>query len=162
MSDAAQEHKILDFPKNGAKRASSHERIWGKPVMRHGYTGIPSILIQAQNRLGITPLQMNIIVQLLDYWRDPERPPFPSKKELARRINVEPKTIQNNMRELEKAGLIRRVQRKTAVGDWNSNIYELDGLVERIQMMEPDFQKAREERRLAKRRAETPVGRRSN
>ena len=105
---------------------------------------------------------MNIIVQLLDYWRDPDRRPFPSKKELASRINVTPKTIQNNMRELEKAGLVRREMRKTASGDWNSNIYHLDGLVERIQRMEPDFKEAKEKRREARRHAETPVGRRAS
>lgn len=50
--------------------------------------------------------------------------------------------------------------RRTASGDWNSNIYHLDGLVERIQKLEPDFRQAKEKRREAKRRAETPVGRR--
>lgn len=160
MSNADQTSKVLDFPKTSAKGASSQERIWGKAVVRHGYAGIPSILIQAQSRLGITPLQMNIIIQLLDYWRDPDRRPFPSKKDLAGRINVTDKTIQNNIRALEKAGLIRRELRRTAAGDWNSNIYHLDGLVERIRKIEPDFAEAKEKRKEARRRAETPAGRR--
>ena len=161
MSEA-EKNNVLSFSGESVKIASSQERIWGRSVVRHGYTGIPSILIQAQSRLGVTPIQMNIIVQLLDYWRDPERPPFPTKKALADRMNVTAKTIQNNMRALEKAGLIQREQRKTASGDWNSNIYHLDGLVERIQKMEPDFKEAKEKRLDAKRRAETPVGRRAN
>lgn len=160
MSNADQTSKVLNFPTTGAKGASSQERIWGKAVVRHGYAGIPSVLIQGQSRLGITPLQMNIIIQLLDYWRDPDRRPFPSKKDLAGRINVTDKTIQNNIRALEKAGLIRRELRRTAAGDWNSNIYHLDGLVERIQKIEPDFAEAKEKRKEAKRRAETSVGRR--
>jgi hypothetical protein len=57
-------------------------------VLSHGYTGIPSILIQSQKRLGITPLQMNIVIQLLDFWRSPERKPFPTKKLIAGRIGV--------------------------------------------------------------------------
>ena len=142
MSSAEEKGKVVDFPKTGARKASSQERIWGKAVLRHGYTGIPSILIQAQSRLGITPLQMNIVIQLLSYWRDPDRRPFPSKKELAGRIGVTDKTIQNNIRELEEAGLIRRELRRTAAGDWNSNIYHLDGLVKRIQKLEPDFAEA--------------------
>ena len=160
MSDADQPDKIIRFPKGDSKKPSSTERIWGKSVLSHGYTAIPSILIQAQGRLGITPLQMNIIIQLLDYWREPERRPFPTKKDIAGRIRVTDKTIQTNIRKLEQAGLIRREQRKTACGDWNSNIYHLDELVERIAQLEPDFAKAREVRREAKRRAETPVGRR--
>jgi hypothetical protein len=80
MTSADEKSKVLRFPKTGSKSVSSHERIWGKAVFRQGYAGIPSVLIQAQSRLGITPLQMNIIIQLLDYGRDPDRRPFPSKK----------------------------------------------------------------------------------
>ena len=59
----------------------------------------------------------------------PSRPPFPSKRDLADRIGVKStKTIQNNIRQLEDAGLIRREQRKTASGDWKRNICHFDGL----------------------------------
>jgi DNA-binding MarR family transcriptional regulator len=144
-------------------RVSSHERIWGKLVLSHGYTAVPSILIQAQRRLGVTPLQFNIIAQLLDYWRNPERAPFPSKADLATRIGVKPKTIQANIRALEKAGLVEREMRRAAAGDWNSNVYHLAKLVERVQKLEPEFAQAREKRREARdaqKRAETPLHRR--
>ncbi len=59
MSDTSAS-TVVEFPKKSAKTISSHERIWGKPVLTHGYTALPSILIQAQSRLGITPLQFNI------------------------------------------------------------------------------------------------------
>lgn len=160
MSDTADPTTVVDFPKKGRRVPSSTERIWGRAVLGHGYTGVPSILIQAQHRLGLSPMQMNIIIQLLDYWRDPDRRPFPTKKDLANRIGVTDKTIQNNIRQLEKAGLLARERRRTAAGDWNSNVYHLDGLVERVQKLEPDFSEAREKRREAKRRAETPAGRR--
>jgi len=103
---------------------------------------------------------MNIIVQLLDYWYDPVRPPFPSKKELAGRIGVNPKTIQINIRALEKAGYIEREMRRTKSGDWNSNIYHLDGLVKKIQKLEPEFTEARDKKAAIKKLVETPKGRR--
>ena len=162
MSESNGSKKVVNFPKPANRKPSSTERIWGKAVIGHGYTGVPSILIQAQNRLGVSALQMNIIVQLLDYWRDPDRRPFPTKKELANRIGVTNKTIQNNVRALEKAGLVQREMRRTASGDWNSNIYHLDGLVERVQKLEPDFAEARAKRREARRHAETPAGRRGS
>lgn len=159
MPKATDATPVVQFPKRPKRTPSSTERIWGCAVISHGYTGVPSILIQAQHRLGLSPLQMNIIIQLLDYWRDPNRHPFPTKKELANRIGVTDKTIQNNIRQLEKVGLIEREMRRTAAGDWNSNIYRLDGLVQRIQQLEPDFAEARQKRRDVKRRAETPAGR---
>ena len=142
------------------KAAASHERIWGKHVVSHGYAGIPSILLRAQFRLGVTPLQFNILVQLLDYWRDPDRAPFPSKLDLATRIGVKPKTIQLNMAQLQKAGLVRREGRKSRFGDWTSNVYHLDGLIAKIQAWEPEFQAERERREAERLKMSTPKGRR--
>ena len=110
------EAEIISFPKVPGRKISSTEKIWGKAVYAHGYAGIPSILIQAQRRLGINSTQMNIIIQLLDYWREPLRKPFPAKRELAKRMNVTEKTIQNNMRALEQAGYVYR--RKTQDSRW--------------------------------------------
>ena len=151
---------MVPIQKAEKRTVSSTEKIWGKPVLKHGYAGIPSILIRSQSRLGLSPIQMNIIVQLLDYWFDPARPPFPAKNDLADRIGVNSKTIQNNIRELEKAGYIQREMRKTTSGDWNSNIYHLDGLVKKIQKLEPEFTDARDKKAAIKKLVETPKGRR--
>ncbi len=160
MATSKTDAEIIDFPKEASKKASSTERIWGKAVYKHGYAGIPSILIQAQQRLGINSMQMNIIVQLLDYFYEPSRKPFPTKRELATRIGVTEKTIQINIRALEKAELIQREMRKTAAGDWNSNIYHLDGLIAKVQALEPEFAEEKRKRKEAKAALETPVGRR--
>lgn len=105
-------------------------------------------------------MQMNIIIHLLDYWFEPTRKPFPMKAELANRIGVTEKTIQNNIRALEKAGLIRRQMRKTAAGDWNSNIYHLDGLIAKVRALEPEFAEEKKKRKEARVALGTPVGRR--
>lgn len=138
------------------RKPSSVEKIWGREVVEHGYAGVPSILIRAQKRLKITPTQMNIVVQMLDYWREPTRKPFPTKKEIANRIGITEKTVQNNVRQLEKANLIRREYRKTAVGDFTSNLYHLDGLVNAVKALEPEFTKVKAERAKARKDLETP------
>jgi hypothetical protein len=155
------EPNVVPFPKSETAR-SSVERIWGKAVRNYGYTGVPSILIKAQRRLGVTPLQMNILLQLLDYFYDPARPPFPKKTEIADRMGVSAKTIQINMRALQQAGLIHREIRKKAAGDYDSNIYHLDGLIARVQALEPEFREEKEQRQRAKRRVEMPLGRRGD
>ena len=158
MVESTAEAEVIAFPKAAGKKESSTERIWGRAVYGHGYAGVPSILIQAQRRLGINPMQMNIIIQLLDYWFEPSRKPFPMKQDLAKRIGVTEKTIQNNIRALEQAGLIRREMRKTAAGDWGSNVYHLDGLVQKVQAMEPEFAAEKKKRKEAKAALETPAG----
>ena len=157
MEQNKSDETVVQFPKEATKPVSSTERIWGKQILRHGYTGIPSILIRSQARLGLNALQMNILIQLLDYLIDPGRMPFPTKKDLAKRIGVTDKTIQLNMRKLENAKFLIRETRKTAAGDWNSNIYHLDGLIEKVRMLEPEFQQAREEKMKASKKAGAPV-----
>ena len=154
---------VVPFPAEKAKKTSSHERIWGKTLLTHGYTGLPSVLIQAQSRLGVTSLQFNILVQLLDYWHDPARAPFPSKQDLADRIGCSAKAIQTNIRALEQQGLVRRVQRKAPAGDWASNVYDLSGLVAKVQALEPAFAEARQKRleaSAARKEAQLPKHRR--
>ncbi|MBZ3928894.1 helix-turn-helix domain-containing protein [Xanthomonas citri] len=157
MPSEKTEAEIIEFP-NPGKQLSSTEKIWGKAVYSHGYAGIPSILIQGQRRLGLNPMQMNICIQLLDYWFEPTRKPFPTKKELAQRIGCTEKTIQNNIRELEDAGLVQRVLRKTTAGDWNSNIYDLSGLVAKVQALEPEFAQEKQERAARKAQLQKPGG----
>ena len=41
----------------------------------------------------------------------------------------------------EKGGFVRRELRKTARGDYDTNRYHLNGLVDRIRKLEPDFAK---------------------
>lgn len=130
---------------------SSTERIFSRNVTKHGYVALPNILVRGQARLGLTTTQFNILVQLLSYWIDPKRPPFPSKKELAARMGLNPATVRINIAKLEERGLVRREQRKTLSGDWNSNVYHLDGLVDALKGMVPDFEeekKVRAEKRL--------------
>jgi len=150
--NAATKKKSLEKTK---PKESSSTKIFGNKVMDHGYTGVPNILVRAQSRIGISTTQFNIIVQLLSYWIYPDRPPFPGKKELANRMGINPVTLRKNIAELEKAGLIKRVQRKTSAGDYGSNTYKLDGLIKKLQSLVPDFDKEREERQAAKKKVET-------
>jgi hypothetical protein len=149
---------VVPFPKSSVPTPPNFERLWGKKVKAVGYAAIPSILIRAQRRLGLNPTQFCILVQLLEYWRSPERAPFPTKQQLSDRIGVKPSTIKTNMRQLEQAGFIHREQHKTSAGDWGANTYHLDGLVAKIQALEPEFAEEKRKRAAASKRVVTPKG----
>lgn len=146
-------------PKKPEHKKSSTDKIYGSKVMSHGYTALPNILVRAQSRLGINTTQFNIIAQLLSYWMRPDNPPFPSKKDLAKRMGITPATIRINIKALEEAGFIEREQQITAYGDYGSNIYHLRGLVAKLDALVPDFDKEREERRTSREKTETPNAR---
>lgn len=153
--------KRVATKKATAKSASSTELIFGSQVMTHGYTALPNVFVRSQKRLGISTTQFNIIVQLLSYWIDPKRPPFPSKRELASRIGITEQTLRINIKALEEQGLVERVPRVTSAGDYGSNTYKLDGLVKKLKKLAPDFDAERKERQEAKARTETPNARSS-
>jgi predicted transcriptional regulator len=138
---------------------SSTERIFGAKVMSHGYTALPNILLRSQKRLGINTTQFNIIAQLLSYWIDPARPPFPSKRDLAQRIGVTPQTLRINIAALEERGFVLREQWKTSAGDFGSNRYHLDGLIRKLKELEPDFSAERKERQESRALTEKPNAR---
>lgn len=138
---------------------SSTERIFGSAVMGHGYTGVPNILVRGQKRLGLNTAQFNILVQLLSYWMDPAKPPFPSKRNLLERLQMSETTLQKHIRDLEKQGFLEREQQTTAAGDFGSNIYHLDGLVKKLKKLVPDFDDERAEREAARKKTETPNAR---
>jgi predicted transcriptional regulator len=132
--------------KNGA------EEKWGREVMRLGFSIIPALLLRAQRRLGLSPTQLAVLLQLVDFWWDQDRKPYPSKQALSDRLDLSPRQIQRHIAELEKAGLVQRNERRKAHGGKTNNEYDLSGLVERLKKLEPEFRKVKEMQREVSRK----------
>ncbi|MEO1399428.1 MAG: helix-turn-helix domain-containing protein, partial [Pseudomonadota bacterium] len=92
---------------------------------------------------------------------DPGRPPFPPKRYLLQRMGISEATLKKHIKELELAGFIKRQQQVTDAGDYGSNIYHLDGLIEKLKKLVPDFNKEREEREESRQNSEKPNARRN-
>lgn len=125
---------------------------WGKPVMKIGFCIIPSILLRAQQRLGLNPTQLAVLLQLVDFWWYQEKKPYPSKQALSDRLGLSPRQIQRHIADLEKAGFVNRVERHAAHQGKISNEYDLTGLVEKLKKLEPEFTAAAEDKRQVARR----------
>lgn len=154
----ARAKNVVRMPTRPSAKKASEEK-WGKKVMALGFCMVPSLLLRAQGRLGLNPTQLAIIMQLCEYWWDNERKPYPSKKALSERLGIGSRQLQRHLAELEKAELIRRVERRNNVGAKLSNRYDLDGLVKRLQELEPEFRraekKAKAERQTVSKRGHT-------
>lgn len=140
-------------PVKVAKKASQvADKKWSGEVMKHGFCIIPSMLLQAQQRLGLSPTQLAVLLQLADFWWDSERKPYPSKKTLSERLGLGERQIQRHIADLEQAGLVRRIERRAAHHGKLSNEYDLSGLVAKLKTIAPDIEKAKETKRQAIRR----------
>ncbi|AQT54248.1 helix-turn-helix domain-containing protein [Burkholderia cenocepacia] len=102
---------------------------WSAPLAKAGWTSFPNIIFERQQALGLTPLDINILIHLAGYWWRPGEHARPSKGTLARAIGVAPRTIQKRIAAMEAAGFIKRIYRTTSVGDNDTNEYDLSGLI---------------------------------
>lgn len=139
-----------------AKARRSSEEKWGRSVMALGFCIIPSLLLRAQRRLKLTPVQLAVLLQLADYWWENERKPWPSKQSLSDRLGISPRQVQRHLADLENMGLIVRNQRTGINGGKLSNEYDLSGLVKRLQALAPEFQDAEDTVRKARKAAAAP------
>ena len=145
----------------GASRATREsDKKWGNRVMGLGYCIVPSLLFRAQQRLGLNPTQLAVLVQLCDHWWHSDRKPYPGKKALSQRLGLSPRQVQRHIAVLEGASLVQRIERRANHGGKLTNIYDLSGLVERLNKLEPEFRAADEEAKANRRLVATPQGRR--
>jgi DNA-binding MarR family transcriptional regulator len=112
--------------------------------MNLGFTVLPSLIFRAQARLGLSPTHLAVLLQIADYWWEHERKPYPGTSALGKRLNLSPRQVRRHIADLEKAGLVKRIERRAAHRGKLTNIYDLSGLVEKLKKLEPEFREVQE------------------
>jgi predicted transcriptional regulator len=139
-------------PLRPAVAKTRSEKKWTKPVMDCcGFCILPSLLLRAQARLGLSATQLLLVIHLIDFWWSDEEVPWPKKETLGERLGLSDKQVQRLVRALEQRGYVQRVVRTTRHGR-TSNGYDLSGLVRRLQELAPEFAAAAEAKREVERR----------
>ncbi len=110
-------------------RLKESEKKWSRTLWEPGWAAIPVVLLKYQRELKLDAVDLNIILHLVRHWWTAERLPYPSKAEIASCMNISPSTVQRHVRELEKAGLIKRAKRHDKHGGQSMNEYDLRGLI---------------------------------
>ncbi|EZP51360.1 helix-turn-helix domain-containing protein [Sphingomonas sp. RIT328] len=141
------EANIEAAPKSKKMTGAAADK-WGAKVMALGFCILPSLLLRAQRRLGLNPTQLAVLIQLADFWWDAGRKPFPKKADLAQRLGLSERQVQRIIVDLEEAGLVKRIERRASHRGKISNAYDLQGLVDKLAEIEPDFSDAAEAARL--------------
>ena len=126
---------------------TSLENKWGKEGLSFGWTGVPNILIERQQALGLTPIEVNILLILMKYWREAGNHPYPSKRTIGEMVGKEESTIRRCMASLERKGLIQRNAHFLSLGGQSSNKYVMDGLVSKLEEEAKGLKKLRESRK---------------
>lgn len=154
MTDTNQDETTTDkvAPEKKSRKSPASQK-WGAKVMDSGFCMLPSLLLRAQRRLHLNPTQLAVLIQIVDHWWDAGRKPYPSKKELSQRLGIGERQIQRYLTDLEDEGLIKRIPRYADHKGRMSNMYDLQGLVDKLTELEPDFREARNQARQSRQRA---------
>lgn len=128
--------------KKSVKKEAVLIQKWGEPSLGMGWTAIPTTLIFLQNQLGITPLGMNILLNLVAHWWDANEKPYPAQESLATRIGVSKRSIQREMGTLIERGLLSKKQSSTHHPKYHGrNSYDLSPLVKKLEEFSPSLVK---------------------
>lgn len=142
---------IFTLPGIGKPKKSGKEK-WSAAIMARGYSTLPSILFWGQGRLGLSPDEFNVLLQLISHWWTADQDPHPAKKTIAMRMGKSERMVQRHLTSLETKGFIRRVERFKLHQGQDSNGYDLDGLLAKLEEIAPEFAKTADQnkRRRAK------------
>ena len=144
--------------KNPVNNIKVNEKKWGRAVVNVGWTLVPNILLEKQSTLGISPIQLNIILIILKHWWHADDLPYPEMNTIAKSINVSRSTVQRNIRSLEQTGFITRIERKLANGGNTSNKYDISKLIKILKPYADDELIRREEAKKEKQKRLTARG----
>ena len=118
---------------NGDDNQKTFDRKWGASITSLGWTGVPNILIERQQALKLTSLELNLILILLKFWWEASNPPYPSKRVIGEMLGKDESTIRRTMKKLEDRGLIQREGRYLDLGGQTSNRYVMTGLIKKLE-----------------------------
>lgn len=106
---------MSDLDKNNARVSLPVDTIkerWGQAVDA-GFTPVPNVLLRAQAKIGLSPTDMIVVLNLMLHWWHHDRMPHPRTSAIAKRSGLSARTVQRSLKELEKKGLITRHRGRT-------------------------------------------------
>lgn len=97
-----------------------------------GFTPVPNTLMRAQAKLGLSPTEVVVVLNILLHWWERDRMPFPSTPAIAKRSGLSVRTVQRSLKSLEEKGLIGRVRERNEQNKNKRARYDLSGLREAL------------------------------
>ena len=102
---------------------------WGEIIKGYGggFTAIPNLILKKQAELELKPSELNVLINFIRFWWNPENLPFPDLEKMAAEMGVSGRTLYRAVATLEEKGFIKRIQ-----VEGKPTKYDLAGLVEKL------------------------------
>ena len=109
----------------------SIEARWGSSVTSGtaGFTAVPSVLIRYQSELGLSSTQLVVLLNVITHWWRADELPFVRPTTIAKRMEVDRRTVERALLSLQEMGLVRRLPAETSDDRTVIRRFDLHGLV---------------------------------
>lgn len=118
---------VDDLPEGPLLRADGLAERWGV-ALDAGFVAVPNMLVKAQTRLGITAIDMVVLLNIIMHWWHRDRRPSPTSATIAKRSGLAHRTVQRSLQKMEADGLILRIRVAK-----DRTEYSLEGLKNRLE-----------------------------
>ncbi len=108
---------------------------WGSGVTggQTGFVPVPDVLIRNQQRLGLSPTEMVVLLNILVHWWRADKLPHPRPSVIAKRIGVTTRTVERAISSMEEKGLMQRLEREKTAEQPAVRRFDLTGLIKKVQ-----------------------------
>lgn len=115
--------------KKAAARKEVPDNVWDKwgPAALRGYQAVPHDLFRFQSQLDLSNGELVTLLNVLDFWWEAKKAPFPGAGALAKRMNTDPRTVQRHLKSLQDMGYAVRER-----GNDEKRRFNLSGLTRRL------------------------------
>ncbi len=123
---------------------------WGEAASG-GFQAIPDVLLKNQERLGLTPTELVVLLNITMHWWYPDQRPFPRSTTIAKRMGLEPRTVQRAIARLQDLRLLTKVKEPEGENG-EREVCDLSGLVAALSDLakdDPDYAYRRSRREVA-------------
>ena len=129
IADASSAAHVAPFGQPAARLRG----LWGGAITeRSGFVAVPMSLLKLQSKLGLDPVDLGVLVNLLGYRWTSEAGVFPRNSIISKRMGVSERTVQRSTQKMIKLGLIAR-----SLDDEGRRVLKLDPLVAQVAKLTP-------------------------
>ena len=104
-------------------------------ILGSGFVQVPNVLLKNQAKLGLSPIELNILLDILVYWRYQDKPdimPFPRASTIANRIGRKQRTVQRELKKLQDKHLIKRGPSRDTGKGYRVKPIDISGLIKEL------------------------------
>lgn len=120
-----------DEEETGARFAQK----WSPQIAARGYTSVPALLLAHYSEAGLKSAEMMFLIHLLGHYRASGQQPWPLYSTLAKKMGYTREYVAQAARVLDRAGWIKRIERRRAQDSNRSNKFDLQPLIDKTQSL---------------------------